>query len=106
MHSFGDGVYDPATGHYGTVVIKPIEDKDRALEIKRALYRSANYLHRNKKMNLSMHAEVVPLADGAFSVEFKAINKSHARAYVLQKYGTDRSKFPYNPMQKDKKTDE
>lgn len=78
---------DEKTGQYGELVYSGCETEERALEIKRSLYRCA------KHMGYSMVAEVEPTDDG-FAVRFRAIDKAAARAYVRKRYGTD---MPYNP---------
>jgi hypothetical protein len=47
-----------------------------------------------------MSAKIVKAKDGTWSVEFRAINKAHAKAYVLAKYGADRSQWPYDPRRR------
>ena len=88
-----NNIFDPETGHYGTLIYKGCADRERAKEIVRALHRSAKHL------KVSMSASIKKRGD-EFDVHFSAINKAHARAYVVAKYGTDRSKWPYNPRQK------
>lgn len=87
--SVGQGVNDE--GHYGELRHQGIEDYERALEIRRALYRSAKHL------KVSLKAEVEQAADGTYVVVFHAINKAHARAYIIAKTGGDPSKLDYNP---------
>jgi hypothetical protein len=82
------GVHDPLTGHYGELHHTGCESRERAAEIKRALYRAAGY----KKV--SMSARIVEDIDGTHRVIFKAINKEHARAYVKTRYGDNP---PYKP---------
>lgn len=84
------------TGHYGTLIYSGCETKERALEIKRSLYRCAKHL------GYSMHAEIEPAGDG-YQVRFKAIDKAAARAYVRKKYG---DRMPYNPYTKNVKPEE
>lgn len=89
-----DGSYDPETGHYATLLYTGCATRERAKEIVRALYRSARH------MKVSVSATVLPADDGSFTVQFVAIDKSFARKYVLEKYGTDRGAWPYNPRRK------
>ena len=77
-------------GHYAELVYTGCETRERAEEIKRSLYRCAKHL------GVSMHAEVEQTA-GGWQVRFKAIDKAAARAYILARYGTDRTRWPYNP---------
>lgn len=79
-----------ANGHYRTLVYGGIETAERALEIKRSLYRCAKHL------GYSMHAEIEQLAAGGFQVRFKAIDKAVARAYIAKKHPGGQG-LPYNP---------
>lgn len=88
------GVCDETTGHFAVLHYVGCADLDRAKEIVRALHRAAN------RQKVSMSATVHPADDGTFYVKFKAISKAHARAYVLAKYGPDRSQWPYDPRRK------
>jgi hypothetical protein len=84
----------PETGHYGILRYVGCETPERASEIVQALYRSARHL------GVSVTATVLPADDGTFCVEFRAIDKAHARAYVLKTHGTDRSQWPYDPRKR------
>jgi hypothetical protein len=95
-----NGVYDSETGHYGKLVYSGCETEERALEINRALNRSASYMHTHKQADVGMNSRVKRASDGTWEVEFAAVSKAHARAYVIQKYGSDRSKWPYDPRKK------
>lgn len=95
----GLGQHHPQTGHYATLIIRGIDTRDEADEWSRALYRSAHYLARNKIADVSMSAKI--RRDGTkWLIEFRATDKTHARAYMLQKYGADRSKWPYDPRRR------
>jgi hypothetical protein len=97
-----NGVHDE-NGHFATLVYAGCPTYERAKEINDALYRCAQYLHRHKILDIGMKAEIKKQADGTFNVEFRACDKSFARAYVLATYGEDRSKWPYDPRKKSKK---
>jgi hypothetical protein len=84
-----NGIPDETSGFYATLVITGVPDRETAKERVRMLHRSAQHI------GVSMHAAVQPADDGTFNVEFTAINKAHARAYVVRKYGNDASKWPY-----------
>lgn len=84
---------DEETGKYGTLVYAGCESPARAKEIKQALYRAA------KRQGFSVHTEI-KRSGGKHHVHFTAISKEHARRYVVQTYGTDRSAWPYNPRQR------
>lgn len=66
--------------------------EEAALEIKRALYRAA----RRQGYSVTADVETDP-ATGRLQVRFRAMTKAEARAFVIAKYGPDRSKWPYNP---------
>ena len=87
--------YHPETGHYGECRYTGCASRDRAKEIVQGLHRAA------KRQEVSMAARVEAEEDGTFTVVFSAVNKAHARAYVLAKYGKDRSKWPYSPVKGD-----
>jgi hypothetical protein len=94
------GKHHPDTGHYATLVYKGIETRERADEIKRALHRCALYMHKKGIASVGMSAKVLRDGNG-WKVEFRAVDKTMARKYVLQKYGPDRSKWPYSPRRGD-----
>ena len=85
------GTCNPDTGHYGSLRYTGCADRDRAKEIKQALYRSARHL------GVSLFYSIVREDDGTYTVEFTAVNKTHARAHVVSKYGADRGKWAYDP---------
>lgn len=89
-----NGIPHPDTGHYAELIYAGIESRERATEIKKALYRSGRYV------KVSVSATVHPADDGTYLVRFKAIDKAQAKRYILEKYGTDRSKWPYDPRRK------
>lgn len=91
-----NGQYDPETGHYATLHYVGCESRERAKEISQGLYRAARHV------KCSVQATVLPADDGTYTVEFRAIDKSMARKYVLQKYGTNRANWPYDPRHKGK----
>lgn len=95
-----NGKCDPETGHYSTLVISGIGSREDAKEVKRALHRSALWLHRNTDLNCSMSATIKKNLDGTFGVEFRAINKDHAHAYMVRQYGEDPTKWPYSPWRR------
>jgi hypothetical protein len=88
-----NGIPDPTNGHYAKVVYAGCPTKERAQEIKTALYRSGRYV------KVSVSATVVPAGDGTWQVHFFAIDKTYAKKYMLERYGTV-ANFPYNPRRK------
>jgi hypothetical protein len=89
-------------GHYALLVKPGFTSYDSAAEIKRALYRSRNFVRHNGKP-VSVWAEIVKAEDGSYQVHFKAIDRTMARGYIISKHGDDRSKWPYDPFAKREK---
>jgi hypothetical protein len=87
MASVNHAEMDAETGKHGTLVYAGCESADRAKEIVRALHRAA------QRQKFSVHTEVKKHG-GKWDVHFTAINKEHARRYVVAKYGSDRSAWP------------
>lgn len=79
------------SGHYGELVYAGVEDELRAIEIRRALFRSAKHL------GVSLKADVEQAADGTHQIRFKAIDKATARAYISAQAQGDPSRLAYNP---------
>ena len=97
----GVGKHHPTTGHYATLRITGLTDQAQAAEYKKALHRCAFYLHRHGKVSVSMHADrPVREIDGTYSITFRAVDKTFAKAAVLARYGNDRSKWPYDPRRR------
>lgn len=102
----GLGKHHPQTGHYAQLVITELASKEEAIVWQQALYRCAHYLNRTGQAPVGMSARIVKHAKPCtksgcqFHIEFKAIDKTLARAHVLAKYGPDRSKWPYDPRRR------
>ena len=92
----GHGHFDPETGWYATLVYRGCATRERAMEIRQALFRAAGYLHKHGAASVSMAAKVIKDGD-EFAVEFRAVDKDKARQYILSKHGPDISKWPYDP---------
>lgn len=86
-----DGKHHPETGHYAELIYAGCDTRERAKEIRQALYRSGYHL------KVSVMATVEPAKDGTFQVRFRAVNKDHARKFVLDHYGNDSGRWPYQP---------
>jgi hypothetical protein len=86
------GRHDDA-GRYAELHIRDLADSEEAREYVRALHRSGRFL------GYSVHARV-SRAGNSHVVIFRAIDKTHARQHVLQKYGPDRAKWPYDPRRR------
>lgn len=82
---------DPETGHYGELIYGPCDTQERALEIKRSLYRCAKHL------GYAMKADIEQRPDEKYQVRFKAIDKARARAYIAAQYKDRPHELPYNP---------
>jgi hypothetical protein len=95
----GLGRHHPDTGHYATLIIRGLASRDEAAEWSRALYRCAHYLNRTGQVPVSMSAKVE--RDGTkYKITFRAVDKTLARKHVLERYGPDRSKWPYDPRRR------
>lgn len=92
------GGMNAETGFYQELVYGGIEDANRALEIKRSLYRCAKFL------GYSMRAEVEQAAGGAYQVRFCAIDKVTARKYIAKKHPNGQG-LPYNPYHRTQKVE-
>lgn len=95
----GVGRHHPQTGHYRELVIDDLKNREEAGEWKRALFRAAHYLARNGIAAVSMSATIERAGSG-YLIRFRAVDKVLARKHVLDRYGTDRSKWPYDPRRK------
>jgi hypothetical protein len=99
VHRAG-GKHHPETGHYADLVIA-CADVTEAREHSRALYRCARYLSKYRIADIGVAVDRPrKRADGKWIITFRAVDKTLARAHVMQKYGTDRSKWPYDPHRK------
>jgi hypothetical protein len=90
-----NGVHDPESGHYGLLVISGLESRDEAVEYKNSLFRCAKYLGYSVWVD-----KPVKDANGSYSLIYRAINKAHARRWILSQHGTDRNAWPYDPRRK------
>lgn len=85
-------------GRYRELHYTGCDTRERAHEIKKALYRSRRYT------GLSVHAHIE--RDGKkWKVVFFAVDPVAAKRYMLDHYGSDRSKWPYSPMRGDQNYD-
>lgn len=93
----GLGKHHPETGHYAELVITKLATREEADEYRRALFRCAHYLNRTRRAAVSMSADRPERTAAGYQVRFRAVDKTLARQHVMQRYGTDRSKWPYDP---------
>lgn len=90
-------------GYGKMLVYSGIEDIDRAQDIRRGIYRCAR--HRE----IAAEAGTVALmdddtmmglsraGDGTYTLRFRVWSKTQARKAHLQRHGSDRSAWPYDP---------
>ena len=90
------GKFDAETGEYATLRDTGHKTREAAVEVQRGIFNARRYVGVKAKV------KIVAEADGSYSVEFAAVNPDHARAYMIAKYGTDRTKWPYDPRKKGK----
>lgn len=94
------GRHHPQTGHYATLWIRGLATKEECAAWKQALFRCAHYLARNGIADVSMSTDR-PVRDGrGYKFSFRAVDKTLARQHVMEKYGPDRSKWPYDPRRR------
>jgi hypothetical protein len=96
--------HHPETGWYGVLRITGVESERRARDLQQGLFRAAKRMGYAMRTNApSVHASWPANAeDGTWMVEFCAVDKGCARAYVMAKYGADRSRWAYSPIKGDK----
>ena len=95
----GPGNHHPKTGLYSTLIIRGLKDRDEADEYSRSLFRCALWLTRNRNADISVTTKIKKSGDG-YLIEFGVYNKTHARAHIMAKHGTDRNKWPYDPRRR------
>jgi hypothetical protein len=95
-------------GYGKPVVYHGIETPERAKEIKNGIYRCARHrkisawvewTHSGRVTTKSADWPPDKQADGTYSLTFTVASKNAARKRHLEKYGTDRQQWPYNPRQ-------
>ena len=97
------GQYDESTGHYATLVYVDAENELPQAEAVRALHRAAKYF----KVSLFVSQKEKYEENGVakYRLTYQAVNKAHARAAIVAKYGNDRTKWPYSPRKGDPNAD-
>lgn len=93
----GLGNHHPQTGRYATLTMR-CDSQEEASEYRRSLFRCAYYLARTGQAPVSVHIEPTKRAGSKWVFDFTVVDKSHARRHILEKHGTDRSKWPYDPL--------
>jgi hypothetical protein len=94
----GLGRYHPETGHYAELIVRGLNTREEAAEWKRALFRCAHFLNRHGTP-VSMSAQIERAGDG-YQIRFAAVDKTKAREHVMARYGTNRTKWPYDPRRR------
>jgi hypothetical protein len=64
---------------------------DEMLDFKRGLFNAA------KLLGCSLHCNAHKQTDGSYHLVFAVHSKTAGRKHILEKHGTDRTKWPYNP---------
>lgn len=82
-------------GRYGEIHYKGCTTRERATEIRRAAFRSKRHT------GYSVSASIKKDTDGTYRVVIQAVDPSMARKYMIDRYGPDRSKWPYSPLSRD-----
>jgi len=90
----GHGHHDAQTGRYADMVMRDLADRAEAEEWRRALHRSAVYLHKWGLATIGVSAKI-KRRGGEYVIEYVAINKAHAQNYIVTTYGEDPSRWPY-----------
>jgi hypothetical protein len=86
-------------GHHAELHITGLDTREMAREEIRALHRSARFLTKYSEHNVGVRAHIRKTSSGYY-VQFWAVDKTAAKKYVLDTYGPDRSKWPYDPRRK------
>jgi hypothetical protein len=95
----GLGQHDSATGLYGTLVLRGLKDRDEAKEWDLSLYRCALWLSRNRGADISVTTKIEHVGD-SYTLRFSVFNKTHGRQHIMNKHGSDRTKWPYDPRRR------
>lgn|SRR5487761_1147881 len=93
------GKHHPRTGHYATLIIEGLESREQAREYIRALHRAGVHLTKYGIASVGISAKIIKRGK-TYDIQFAAIDKMLARAHIIEKYGPDRSKWPYDPRRK------
>jgi hypothetical protein len=78
-------------GHYKELIYSGVQDRERAIEIRRALFRSASHL------GVSLKCDVETDAAGVHHIRFHAIDKQVGRSHIARQAQGDPSSLSYNP---------
>ena len=93
----GLGKHHPDTVHYATLTMR-CDSAEEASEYRRSLFRCAYYLARTGQANVSVFMGPTRRVGDKHVFDFTTVDKSYARSHHLAKHGSDRSKWPYDPI--------
>ena len=97
----GLGKHDPVSGHYGTLLVRELADREEAAEYVRALNRAALHLRRYQVADVGMSGPDGTHGAEGYQIRFRADRQDRSpRQHVLRRYGPDRSKWPYDPRRR------
>lgn len=96
----GLGKHHPQTGHYQTLIIDGLKDREEADEWKKALFRCAHWMSRNGIAPVSVTIKIEPVKGAGYQIRYGVYDKTMARKHIMEKHGTDRSKWPYDPRRR------
>lgn len=91
-----------------------IETPERAKDIKNGIYRCARHRgisvwvewkHSGRVSTTTADWPPDKEADGTYTLTYAVVSKAAARKRHIEKYGTDRANWPYNPRQKKTQAD-
>lgn len=88
--------YVNAAMRYGYDVELPITEvtADEWENFRRGLFNAAKHL------GVSLHCHPKKQADGSYTLIYAVHKKNAGRRHILEKHGTDRAAWPYNPRRR------
>ena len=81
-------------GYDKELTISGIPGEERAHFLRRGLYNAAQRAGVSLSHNLKKNGET-------YTLTFKIHDKEQARRFMIEKYGPDRQRWPYNPRRRD-----
>lgn len=100
-----DHVVAAAIAEGGEITYDGIADVDRALEIKRGVYRCGQHRKISVQVTWPYRGTVTSKSSqwppdkvkGCYQLTIRAFRKSHGRKHVVDTLGPDRTRWHYNP---------
>jgi hypothetical protein len=86
---------------YAERIYTGIETRERALEIKRALFRAGGHVPDGQGSKKTSVSAKIEQAGNEYQVRYQTFPKTGGRGYILEKHGSDRTKWPYSPFKHD-----